>query len=409
MLKICLYTAIPEREQFRRLVRPPFQRARSSARHALNRLWTNLSGSLQFDDFHYQIANDLDDNSNRGDIAIRIAVRQQISDAMVHHKVEFIEIKWGELTNEIVDDINRECDLFVICGGGYIFIFGDGSGGRCFEDLPYLKNIRCPIVAYGIGMNRLMHETVCDLRDLPSKTQSQVSDFSVLCSSIGVRDTHTLDLLKLYGGRPVSLIGDPVLFLNDARAVAVGVKFASGPSIGINLAAHGWRALAVLKPLLADIIQLLKYVQSSYGVTYTYLLHHDFEEMVVSFLRKQGIQMTVVRADALTLLNSYGELDFVICQMLHSCIFSANREVPFFNIAYDQKSVAFCDLLDVPLCVLPHWDANLENLKGRFVELFEGRTALKNSLIAAKRPLASAQKKFAQDLMCLTEVITSGE
>jgi len=119
--------------------------------------------------------------------------------------------------------------------------------------------------------------------------------------------------------------------------------------------------------------------------------------------------MTVVRADALPLLNAYGALDFVICQMLHSCIFSANREVPFFNIAYDQKSVAFCDLLGVPRCALPHWDANFENLKNRFSELFESRGALRKTLIAAKKPLESAQKKFAQELTRLAGVAVAGE
>jgi len=398
-LKVWLYTAIPENDQFQPLVRPPYQRAKSTVRHAANRLWTNLSGRLQVDDFHYQVANDLDDNSNRGDIAIRLAVRQQILDAVGQRQVEFVELKWGGLTNEIVDRINEECDLFVISGGGYIFIFGDGSGGRSFDDTPHLRRIRCPIVAYGIGMNRLMHEAVRKLRDLPVKTQNQIRDFTAVCDNIGVRDADTLELLNLYGNKPASLIGDPVLFLRDIQPFGMGRKSISGPSVGINLAAHGWRALEVLKPLLPNVIELLKHVQSSSGATYTYLLHHDFEEIVVSFLRKQGIPVKVVRADALQLLESYGALDFVICQMLHSCIFSANREIPFFNIAYDQKSIAFCDLLDVPQCALPHWDATSANLKGRYDRLFATRDTIRRALIAGKGPLGLAQKEFLEKVV----------
>lgn len=408
-MKICLYTAIPEGAQFQPLVRAPVQRAKSTVRHVLDRFRTSLSGQLCVDGFHYQVAKSLADNSNRGDIAIRLAVREQILGAAEHHPVEFVEVEWGRLTAEIVRDINDSCDLFVIAGGGYIFIFSDGSGGRSADDIPYLQQIRCPVVAYGIGLNRLMHETVRELRDLPVETQNQIRDFAVVCDSIGVRDAHTLELLNLYGTKPISLIGDPVLFLRDTQAVGTGGKSISGPSVGINLAAHGWRALKILKPLLPNVIKLLKHVQRSYGATYTYLLHHDFEELVVSFLQKQGISMKVVRADALQLLESYGTLDFVICQMLHSCIFSANRETPFFNIAYDQKSVAFCDLLNVPQCTLPHWDANFENLKSRFAELFEGRDTLRKALIAAKKPLGSAQKEFAQNLTRLAGATLAGE
>jgi len=397
-LKVWLYTTIPENDQFQPLVRPPYQRAKSTVRYAADRLWTNLSGRLQVDDFHYQVANNLADNSNRGDIAIRIAVRQQISDAIGQRRVEFVELKWGGLTNEIVDEINDECDLFVIGGGGYVFIFGDGSGGRSFDDIPYLKKIRCPVVAYGIGMNRLMHEAVRDLRDLPIETQNKIRDLAATCDHIGVRDADTLELLNLYSDKPVSLIGDPVLFLRPIQPIATG-KSISGYSVGINLAAHGWRALTTLKPLLPSIVQLLKHVQSSHGVTYTYLLHHDFEEIVVSFLRKQGIQMKVMRADALQLLDSYGTLDFVICQMLHSCIFSTNRGVPFLNIAYDQKSVAFCELLGVPQCALPHWDATIANLKSRCGELFESRVAISNTLVTRKMPLELAQKEFMQKVI----------
>ena len=103
----------------------------------------------------------------------------------------------------------------------------------------------------------------------------------------------------------------------------------------------------MLKPLLPHIVELLKHIQRSYGATFTYLVHHDFEEIVISFLRRRGIQMDVVHLDTLQLLDAYQSLDFVICQMLHSCIFASNQEVPFFNVAYDQKSIAFCELLGI--------------------------------------------------------------
>src|SRR6185295_15368835 len=98
-----------------------------------------------------------------------------------------------------------------------LFINSDGSGGGSFADVPCLRRIRCPVIAYGIGLNRLMHEEVRDVRDIPAKTQSEVKEFTAACSQIGVRDAHTLELLDLYGDKPISLIGDPVLFLRPSQ------------------------------------------------------------------------------------------------------------------------------------------------------------------------------------------------
>jgi polysaccharide pyruvyl transferase WcaK-like protein len=157
----------------------------------------------------------------------------------------------------------------------------------------------------------------------------------------------------------------------------------------------------MLKPLLPTVIELLKHVQNSRNATMTYLLHHDYEEVVVSLLRRQGIQMNVVRADAQQLLDAYGSLDFVICQMLHSCIFATNRGIPFFNIAYDKKSIAFCELLEIPQCAVPHQDVAAAVLKRRFDDLFDNRKAIRHALTTACGPLKIAQKEFALRMSAL--------
>ena len=402
-LNVWLYTAIPEHDQFRPLIRPFFQRFKSVIRNTANRLSTLLNGQLQADIYHYQVANSLGDNSNRGDIAIRMAVREQIADALGKRIVNFTELKWANLSDDIVDEINRECDLFVISGGGYLFINSDGSGGGSFADIPYLQRMRCPVIAYGIGLNRLMHEKVCDVRDVSTKTKGDIREFVSACSLIGVRDAHTLELLDLYGDRPVSLIGDPVLFLRPSQTSSPITRPRARPSIGVNLAVHSWRALKMLKPLLPNVIELLRHVQSLHNAKLTYLLHHDYEEVVVSFLQQQGIEMNVVRTDAPQLLSTYGYLDFVICQMLHSCIFAANQGTPFFNIAYDQKSVAFCELLGIPQCTIAHQDATADALKKSCDGLFYSREAIKHALTAGCEPLKIAQNKFASHMSALVE------
>jgi len=394
-LNIWLYTAIPESEQFRRVVRPTFQRIKSTVRNEFDSLSTFLSGRFQLNDFHYQVANNLADNSNRGDIAIRLAVRQQISAALGEREADFVELGWGRLTDEIVERVNRQCDLFIISGGGYLFIHGDGAGGASFTDIAQLQKIRCPVVAYGIGLNRLMHEEVRELRDLPEETQNQLKNFYKACSHVSVRDAQTQELLNLYGGEGVSLIGDPVLFWRHGPGEKNPKERSGALSIGINLAAHGWRALAVLKPLLPNFVGLLKYVQRTYGAEYTYLMHHDFEKAVFSYLQGQGVRMNIVSASPLQLLEAYELQDFVICQMLHSSIFAANQDIPFLNIAYDQKNIAFCDLLGLSPCSISHIDLTLPSLIERFDVLFSERKALKKTIIGNKIPLKNAQTESA--------------
>src|ERR1051325_9542252 len=93
-LNIWLYTAIPEYDQFRPLTRPVFQRAKSVVRNAASHLSVILTGKFRKDIYHFQVANNLGDNSNRGDIAIRMAVREQIADAFNGRPVNFVELKW---------------------------------------------------------------------------------------------------------------------------------------------------------------------------------------------------------------------------------------------------------------------------------------------------------------------------
>jgi polysaccharide pyruvyl transferase WcaK-like protein len=378
-------------------VRPPLQRTKSITRNGWDRLATQLTGKLRLDNFHYQVANNLDDNSNRGDIAIRMAVKEQLSAALCPRDVNFIEVKWGTLNDTAVREINERCDLFLIAGGGYIFLDADGRLGACSKDIPWLKKIRCPVIAYGVGLNQLMHEKVSSLRGLPAETAEQVRDFVGLCHTISVRDLQTLELLELYGTKPIVLTGDPVLFWKgDGAAPGKNHRAPSSrPRVGINLAAHGWRALLVLKPILPAVVELLKELQSR-EIALTYLLHHDFERPLIPYLRQQGLRMDMANGSPLQLLEAYQDCDFVICQMLHSCIFAANRDVPFLNIAYDQKNLAFCDLLGISRCTTPHTAASSSHLRALFDRLFDDRAAIQATIAANKEPIGIAQLKFAE-------------
>src|SRR5204863_3342628 len=128
--------------------------------------------------------------------------------------VEFIEVGWGSLNDDIISKLGRTSDLFVIAGGGYVFIAADGSlGDRLSGDVLLLGRIACPVTAVGIGLNRLMHESVRGIDDLPAATEETVRALGEACRMVGVRDADAQTLFQLCSDVPAALIGDPALFL----------------------------------------------------------------------------------------------------------------------------------------------------------------------------------------------------
>ena len=398
---VCLYVAITAEAETRKGSAPWARRLKSLTKHSLDRVATKLSHRLHLDVYHYETAHGLSNNSNRGDIAIRMAIKQQLRNAFAPRPVAFLEVKWGELTDDRIAEINHSCDIFVIGGGGYIFINADGSVGHMLQNVEELEKIHCPVFAYGIGLNRLMHEKVCPLDGLPENARQKIRYLSKKCELISVRDSETARLFELYAGRLVALTGDPVLSYG-AKAPAAPAR-AAHPVIGINLAAHGWRALSMLKPLLPTVIVFLKEIQRTHQVKLLYLQHHDLERPVIDFLHAEALDFELVCGPPDDLLKGYARTDFVLCQMLHACIFAAAAGKPFLNIAYDQKSIAFGKLLGVPESCLEHREVNLAVLEHMFASLFQNRTGLNMRLEARKKVLRLSQNRFAEQLVEETE------
>ena len=403
---ICLYLAIPEKEESRVEIRPWPRRLRSLTKHSLDRLATRLSHRLHLDLYHYGAVQGIRNHSNRGDIAIRMAIKQQLTKAFAPRPVAFLEVKWGELTDDAVERINHSCDIFVIGGGGYMFINASGSVGHMLENVEELGRICCPIFAYGIGLNRLMHEKLCDLESLPEASRQKIRYLASRCQLISVRDAEAAKLFELYAAKFVALTGDPVLSYR-AENHPLSPRREGRPVIGINLAAHGWRALSILKPLLPTIIGFLKDIQRTHRCELLYLQHHDLERPVIDFLRAEGLRFELVYGPPDDLLNGYARTDFVICQMLHASIFAVTAGKPFLSIAYDDKSVAFGKLLGMTECCLLPRDVEPALLEKAFASLFEDRAALGARLDRRKRDLRLAQTRFAEQLVAEADRLAS--
>ena len=70
-------------------------------------------------------------------------------------------------------------------------------------------------------------------------------------------------------------------------------------------------------------------------------------------LRERGIHVRNINLDPRRMIAAYGQMDFVICQMLHASILATNSGVPSMNIAYDVKNTSFYELIGLPQLCLP--------------------------------------------------------
>lgn len=364
LIRILLYVPVPESQAFLPVERSVLQEAKSF----LKRHWeiekSVRSGNICLSDYHHIRTL----SSNRGDIAIGTAVKEGLVRAFRGNGCEITVIGWDSLTSSSASWINDEFDLFVIGGGGYIFLDSGGFLNHRQKDIEFLKDITIPIVANGIGLNRLMYEKTINVdafATLPIETKNYLNDFSDMVSEISVRDLPTQQLFQMAVNRDSALTGDPALFLNldETSLNSSRRRGESTGEVGINVAAHGWRALKVLE----QVMPILEPTFFSLGLNSTnslsYFLHDDLEYPVVEYLRRRGLHFGLVDGLPEVLSERYRSMDFVISQMLHSSILAFNVGTPTINIAYDLKSTAFFELFNLSEYSIPWDQLNHERLR----------------------------------------------
>src|SRR5258708_36613183 len=88
---VCLYLAIPEKDQTHREIAPRPRRFKSLVKTALDRVATALSGRLHLDLYHYETASGIGGDSNQADIAIGKATNNQLTRASRPPPARFLE------------------------------------------------------------------------------------------------------------------------------------------------------------------------------------------------------------------------------------------------------------------------------------------------------------------------------
>ncbi|MGH9612391.1 MAG: polysaccharide pyruvyl transferase family protein, partial [Bryobacteraceae bacterium] len=239
--KIFIYTDIPEARERRPKQRTLPELLRNRARRAFDFAQWRALGRVRFQ--HYSYADR--EFSNAGDIAIRIAIEEDLQRAFAPTEVEFIEYGFGDLNAEVVERANREADLFVITGGAYIHYNSEGSiNRRLREDLPYVEKLICPLITFGISVSsQLAPGRDVRTSQLAPESMELLRRFRNRLALCSVRDEQSRTIFEVAGGKPIHLISDPVLFLQHPGTAGLS----GSPRVGVNLTFHGAHAGRLLE------------------------------------------------------------------------------------------------------------------------------------------------------------------
>jgi polysaccharide pyruvyl transferase WcaK-like protein len=363
---VWLYVPISQASEYIALRRSGLGRIKAAVLRTCDRLAWKL---LRSHAFHYE-AWRRTEYTNRGDIAIREAIRQLL-EARLGGERRFVELDWGSLDEAALARIHAGAGLFVICGGGYVSSDArTGALSRRMDDVAMLARIECPVIAFGIGYNLLLDAPRADMaQSVPPETTQKLSTLVAASDLIGVRDGELQRMLHEISGATIALIGDPALFLEPAETAPLSQARPGVMRIGLNFALHGPLSAAIFKAHFEDYARFLDRVQRTHAATFHYFVHCETERIAIALLRRRGVRVEVVDRPPRDLIAGYAQMDFVICQMLHSSILATNAGVPSMNIGYDRKNASFYELMGLPQLCIAHEDITQERLWALFTML----------------------------------------
>lgn len=398
-MKICIYSAVGEKEQFNPVHYGLWIDTKRRVRRVLDRASWRILGSCDLRTWVYE---DLE-HSNVGDVAIRVAI-QQILTRAIDEPVQFRSVQWGGLTDELIEELNSTFSMLVIGGSGFFHFDVKGVlSRRLVGDLDRLTRLTIPVVGTGVGVN---------VTGLGSKSMSEfapteesvrvIGEFARLSGLWGVRDSFSKKILGSIIGDGVIQVPDPALVIDCRVGPSSPQGSADPPVIGLNFAFHGIAVERRLSAQLPEYVRALEIIRSELGCRFKYFVHSDAERVIPGLLLDKGIEVEVVRGTPCEMVDHYRSLDLHLCQMLHSSILAVNAGTPVINYSYDVKSVAFFSDLGIPELCLPGDDFTaggaLEAVKAVYQRKFDYRARLEEARRVAKERMGSYEA-------CLLEVL----
>jgi hypothetical protein len=405
MRKIALYLVLPEDRQFAPVARSGGAALRAFLRRRLDTIRWQL-GEASLSRYVWERCH----NSNKGDVIIREATKQQLRQAFAGDTVVFTEIAWRELDDAAIARVNADHDLFVIAGSGYVALDEQGRvQDRVLRDLPALERIACPKIAYGIGLNFWLSELAADFTVTDAGSRAALQRLLGGLAAIAVRDAATARALQELTPRKVALTGDPALYYDWSASGPAAARDARIPlRIGLNLALHESGLVPLFARLLPIVARFCRDLAAERPVEFLYFAHAEVEYLAPRLLRRHGVAVTLIDAAPGAMLPAYAGLDLHVCQMLHSAIFAVNAGVPVINIAYDGKNLGFFELLAMARWCVPADEVSAALLLDRAGEALREAPALRRQIAAETRRLRDSLDRFLAGLAALERPPVSG-
>lgn len=390
-MKIYLHVTIPTSKENMVLPRTFRQKLKRTVRQTLDWAAWALLKKFTFRAYNYTERG----YCNRGDIAIKLAIKELLQQGFHDYELEFVETEWGKLSKGALDDINRQADLFVIAGGGYWVFNEQGRLSPSFlADLPYFQEMACPLVVFGSGVNFNTPPVGLKL-DLDAKLKNAFAEFDRRVDLLAVRSELTFNYLRSIGMEKPRLLCDPAMLL---KADKMESRAGDTLTVGVNLAFHSPFAEEIFKNNLPIYIDLLRSIQKQFQPKFYYFIHSEEEFLVANLLKFAGIEIEVVDKHGAELTGAYGKLDVLLCQMMHSNILALNAGVPAMNIAYDSKNFGFNKLIGMEDYCVSVYNLDQKLVFDKMAELIANREALADKLVAQKKELEQSMDEFLHDL-----------
>jgi polysaccharide pyruvyl transferase WcaK-like protein len=391
-LHILIYALIPADRARLPIPRRPFAKIRNRLRRQLELLSWRLFGRWRAP---YSTFKD-EANSNRGDIAIRMGVKQQLIGAFHNRRIQFTECAWGEL--EATLKAATPVDLVVIAGGGYLFADAEGRlPPRFATDVKILGRLTCPVAAVSIGLNRLLApDSERGRFRFHVDSRVHVSQFLSNVELISVRDNNTQRSLSLEGARHLPVIVDPAFLLPPEQLLSRRPENAPDAplAISINMAFHGAHTAQTSRHVLPLFTGVLQRLLQEQRCRFYYFVHSDAERGIAQALRQTGLPVSVVCADVDKMLEAYRCMDIHIGQMLHSAIMAMSVGTPALSLSYDIKSAGFFELFDLTDFCLDMTTATEESILNTARRLIAGREAVTASILQRRGELQRDTRLF---------------
>ena len=360
-------------------------------RNRCRRLFDQIAWTLGMGwHFHFSTYQDKID-SNRGDSAIRQASIQLLRKAFAS-PVAITEFGWEEINEDFVTQANHFATIVVIAGGGYLSCNAQGElASRLMFHSELFRQLDCPLIGLGLGLNCLLSQRD-GLSLLAAKSSESINHFVDCMALYSVRDTVTGKALAL-GSRLPPVIPDPALFL-DRKEINLPVRqVGDGHWIGLNLAFHGPASTIILSRLFPIVVNALQEFQRVHPCRFLYFVHSDAERLLPRLLSRCGIRTLVVNCPPNEMLSWYRLLDIHLCEMLHSAILASNAGVPYLNLAYDIKNLAFCELIGSSEC-LPADTVTTQEIFQHLNKILEERDVRHRALVLRKTELRRDLDRF---------------